>query len=150
MGPSRHFGIRIDRLQERVLLAPGPQYSAANVFPHAHLREDVRDLERAGQSAAVDLVCRQARNSFTVETHLARTWDEQSADEVEERGFACAVRPNHRMPFVLGNDEVDAANDFCGTEVFLEALQFQRRVPGQGMGWCAWRCGECCAHTAKP
>src|SRR5262249_55645466 len=107
-------------------------------------------LEGAGQAAPVDLISRQARNGRTVQAHLARSRHDQSAYEIKERGFACAVRANHRVALALGDDQVDATDDFGRTEIFFQSPQFQGGPAAHRCDGRAGRGGKSGAHPASP
>ena len=125
-GAVAHFGQIVDVLPERVALAGRPQHGAAQVFPHAHIGKDVGDLKAARQPAAVDLVGRQAGNHLAAQQHAARGRRHVSADQVEGRRFAGAVRADQRVALALRDAQIDVADDGDVAKALFDPAQFDR------------------------
>src|SRR5256885_1546149 len=107
-------------------MAGGPQHRAAQVFPNAHIGEDVGDLKAARQAAAVDLIGRQAGDDLAAEQHAARARRHISADQVEGRRFAGSVRTDQRVALALGDAQIDIANDGDIAKTLFNPAQFDR------------------------
>src|SRR6267143_240001 len=80
----------------------------AHGVEHGDLREDVGDLERLGQPAAVHALGRQPRYVLAAEAHRSRRRRVQPGDDVEQGGLARAVRPDHREHLAGLDAEADA------------------------------------------
>ena len=110
-GALLHFRQTVDVLPERVAVAGRPQHGAADVFPDRHFGEDVGDLERARQPAPVDLERPQAGDDVAVQPDLAGGRLDVTADQVEGRRLAGAVRADDRMALALRDAQIEVADD---------------------------------------
>src|SRR5450755_2699217 len=95
---------------------PGPQAIAAgnlrgnaDIFEHGQLGENFGDLERPGHAARNALMGRKLGNILAIEGDGARGRREKSRDQVEEGGFASAIRPDDRAQLPLCHIERDVA-----------------------------------------
>ena len=117
-----------DRGPERIFVAERPQRGAAQILLDRHLGKDVGDLEAARQAAAIDLERREPGDRLPVQAHFARARPDAAADEVEQRRFAGAVRPDDRVPLALGDVERDAADDLHRAEALAKIEERKRRA----------------------
>src|SRR6185295_2449758 len=69
----------------------------------------------------------QAGDVAALEVHVSATRLVRSGDDVEQRGFSRAVRPDQRVPFTLLHLEVDAEQDLQAAEVVIKVLRLQDR-----------------------
>ena len=118
----------IDRSPERIFVAERPQRGAAQILLDRHLGKDVGDLKAARQAAPIDLERGEPGDRLAVQAHFARARPDAAADEVEQRRFAGAVRPDDRVPLALGDVERDAADDLHRAEALAKIEERKRRV----------------------
>jgi hypothetical protein len=76
---------------------------------HAHAAEQARALEGPPQPHPGELVGRAPHRVLAEELDLAGRRPVDAADDVEQRGLARAVRPDHRMDGALADVEIDVA-----------------------------------------
>jgi hypothetical protein len=77
-----------------------------HVVEHREVREHAPMLEGARQPALRELLGRQAGDVLPVEQHLPFVGLVQPGHQVEQRGLARAVRPDHAEQFALAHVQV--------------------------------------------
>src|SRR6185503_9996962 len=97
--------------------------SGQHVLDHAELGERPHDLERAPDAKPRNAVWRQPLDLAILEHDTARRARDRAAQQIEERGLAGAVRPDHAeyLPgahveahAVDGDESLEAAREITG------------------------------------
>src|SRR5262249_11229205 len=99
--------------------------AGANVFEHRELREDLRDLEGAGDAECHPLFGRKRGDVPSFERDLAFARRKQSADEVEESRLAGAVRTDDRAELALLYGERYVAHRHEAPEALARVTDFE-------------------------
>ena len=116
----------LDTAPEAVSIAKRPEDAASDVLVNRQTRKDVRHLEASSEPSPIDSIGRKTGYVFAVQAYRARRRRKASADQVEQRGLACAVRADDRMTLAAAYCKRDAANDRGRTEILPDVAQLQR------------------------
>src|SRR4029077_3968477 len=91
--------------------------------------EDLAGLGRPRPSPPRYLLRRQPGQDAALEHRLARAWNHQAADRVQQRALAGAVRPDHADDLAAADTEVDAVEHLDAAVGDLDLAQLKHRQP---------------------
>src|SRR3954452_25208297 len=97
-------------------------YGGADVFAHRQPREDVADLESAGDASARHLMWVPARNVGGVKMHRSGVGTVEAGQQVEERTLARTVGANDRFLATFNEIEVHIPGDAIAAEALLQSF----------------------------
>ena len=105
------------------------------VFGHRQFEEQIGDLERAREPGCQHAVGRLRGAIHALDQHLAVARTQCPGDQVEQRRFAGAVRPDHGGDAIARDDEADVVDGAQTAEMHGEIADFQdRRGHGRRSG----------------
>ena len=98
-----------------------------HVVEHREVGEHAPMLEGARQAARGELLRGQARDVLPLEQHLPFVGPVQAGHEVEERGLAGPVGPDHAEQFALAHVQVDRVHGREAAEAAHQAADLKQR-----------------------
>ena len=97
-----------------------------DVVDHGHGLKTLHDLKGAGDAAHAALGCRQRGDVFAVEPDRALGRRQHARDQIEQRRFAGAVRPDQADDFAAPDRDRDVAVGDEAAETLPDAAGFQQ------------------------
>ena len=98
-----------------------------DVFQNRHILEDLKILERAAEPAPGALEGRQTVDGYAGQYDLARGRSDHAADHVEQRGLACAVRPDDGLDLPLAHREIEIGDGLQSAKATRKAAHIEER-----------------------
>ncbi len=132
--------IDLDELEERAhalgdlhLRRPGcarpHAQSEGDVFEHPHVPEQGIVLKNEAHAA---LAGANAKDAFTLESHITRIRPIETGDDAQKSRFAGTGRPEKRQQFALPNAQVHALEHYDVIEALGEVDGFDGQWPAPG------------------
>ena len=103
-----------------------------HVLDHGQVREELRDLKRAGDAARRALVGRQPRDVRAEQLDAPSLARQLPADHVEQRRLARTVRPDERATLARLDDQADVVYRLEAAEMPGDVLERERREHADG------------------
>ena len=100
----------------KILLSPGLD-SQSDIFEDCNVPHNIGDLKRAAQAQTGYPVNGKSRNFTVSEKDAAAGGFQQACQQIEERGFACAVWTDDRMNGSLFDGEINIKDGCQGAEL---------------------------------
>jgi hypothetical protein len=63
-------------------------------------------------------------DALAIEQNIATGRSKSTADQIEQRGFACTIGANHRNPLTRLNRQINATDDFGFAKALANIFQF--------------------------
>ena len=112
-------------MQRQILAAEAGADRA--VFQHRHIGQRLHDLVGAGEPVAGDNERLFAGDVDAVENDLAGIRREHAVDQIEQRRFAGAVRPDQAEDFARLDDEAQIVYGLQAAEALADAVEIEQR-----------------------
>src|SRR5215510_10175235 len=111
----------------------GSQTCDLHVLQHGHAEERTRELEGARQASVDDPMGLETRERMAVEVHGSRIGRQESGEQVEQRGLARAVGPEHAGDRTRLQREGYVLDGMQAAEALVEAVDLEERRHGDNL-----------------
>src|SRR6516165_3861936 len=118
---------RTRRAQECLQSAAVRSCVATNhdVFQNRHVLENLKILKRSAEAEPCALKGREPVDGFAGQQDLARGRGHHAADHIEQRRFACAVRPDDRLDLSFADPEIEISDGLQSAKATRKAAHIE-------------------------